>query len=323
LFKIEKKLENLIHFVPNEIDLKTLKQSDYPAIAKNKTLMKKIIRNVKKIPTKQIVVHGDSRELDLDSDSVQLVLTSPPYWILKKYRQIEGQLGVIDNYEEFLVELSKVWERCYDVIQPGGRMIVVVGDVCLPRRKYKRHFIMPLHSSIQEQCRKIGFDNLNPIIWYKISNISLEAKASGRFLGKPYEPNAIIKNDIEYILFFRKPGRYRRPSKAMRVLSLIPEEEHKKFFQQIWFDIPGASLRKHPAPFPLELAERLIRMFSFVGDTVLDPFLGTGTTLYASGLWGRNGIGYEIDETYVKQSLHRLRGDIRFTEVEYIKKIKY
>jgi len=107
----------------------------------------------------------------------------------------------------------------------------------------------------------------------------------------------------------------------MRVLSLIPEEDHRKFFQQIWSDIPGTSLRKHPAPYPLELAERLIRMFSFVGDTVLDPFLGTGTTLYAAGLWGRNGVGYEIDKKYVDISLNRLRGDIRFSDIEYIDRI--
>ena len=313
---------NLLEYIPSEIDLKTLKQKDYPSIAKNKELMANITKSVKKIPTKHIIVHGDARDIDLEEKSIQLVLTSPPYWILKKYRPIDGQLGVIENYEEFLDELNKVWERCYHALLPGGRMVVVVGDVCLSRRRYKRHRVIPLHSSIQEQSRNIGFDNLAPIIWYKITNISLEVEGAGRFLGKPYEPNAVVKNDVEYILFFRKPGGYRRPNKAMRVLSLIPEEEHRKYFQQIWTDVRGASLRKHPAPFPLELAERIIRMFSFVGDSVLDPFLGTGTTLYAAGLWGRNGIGYEIDKEYVDLSLNRLRGDIRFSDVELINKIK-
>ena len=312
----------LSKYVPSEIELLTLKQPDFPAIAKNKELMAKITKSVKKIPTTHIIIHGDARKIDLEEKSIHLILTSPPYWILKKYRPMDGQLGVIENYEEFLSELNKVWKQCYQTLVPGGRMVVVVGDVCLSRRRYSRHRVIPLHSSIQEQCRIIGFDNLAPIIWYKIANISFEVEGSGRFLGKPYEPNAVVKNDVEYILFFRKPGGYRRPNMAMRVLSLIPEEEHRKYFQQIWMDVPGASLRKHPAPFPLELAERIIRMFSFVGDTVLDPFLGTGTTLYSAGLWGRNGIGYEIDKEYVDLSLNRLRGDIRFTNVKLLDKIK-
>lgn len=312
----------LEEFIPREIDLGELRQSDYPTIAKNTELMKKITNAVKKIPTKQKIVHGDARELDFDEKSIHLVVTSPPYWILKKYNEVEGQLAEIEDYEDFLRELEKVWEKCFHALIPGGRMVVVVGDVCLSRRKYSRHRVIPLHASIQEQCRKIGFDNLAPIIWYKIANVALEVEGSGRFLGKPYEPNAIIKNDIEYILFFRKPGGYRRPNKAMRILSLIPEDEHKIFFQQIW-DIRGASTRKHPAPFPLKLAERLIRMFSFVGDTVVDPFLGTGTTLFAAGLWGRNGIGYDIDRKYVNLALNRLRGDMRFSDsVELIEKVK-
>lgn len=310
---------NWAEYIPDEIDIENLTQSDFPRIAKNKKLMEKILASIKRIPTKQIIIHGDSRFMDLD-DEIHLVVTSPPYWTLKRYDPIEGQLGIIEDYNQFLEELDKVWERCYEVLVPGGRMVIVVGDVCLARRKHSRHRVIPLHASIQEHCQKIGFDNLAPIIWYKISNAEFEAKG-GRFLGKPYEPNAIIKNDIEYILFLRKPGRYRSPSIAQRVLSLISEQEHKSFFQQIW-NIPGASTRKHPAPFPLVLAERLVRMFSFVGDTVLDPFLGTGTTLIAAGLWGRNGIGFEIDKKFVMMALRRLKGDIRFTNVTLIEKPK-
>lgn len=308
-------------FVPREISLGVLGQSDFPRIAKNPKLMKKVSASIRQIPQKQTIVHGDSRYMDLKGTDIHLVVTSPPYWTLKKYDPVDGQLGIIEDYEKFVTELDKVWQICYDALVTGGRMGIVVGDVCLPRRKDGRHRVVPLHSSIQEHCRKIGFDNLAPIIWYKISNISLEAEGCGRFLGKPYEPNAIIKNDIEYILFLRKPGRYRSPSRAQRVLSLLSEEEQREFFQQIW-NFPGASTQRHPAPFPLSLAERLVKMFSFVGDTVLDPFLGTGTTLFAAGLWGRNGIGYEIDEKYVKMSLERLKGDIRFTNVDLIEKVK-
>lgn len=311
---------NLTKYVPKEIDLNQLIQSDFPRIAKNEEIMKEILSSVKRIPTRQLVVHGDSRYLTLNQNKteVHLVVTSPPYWTLKKYDPIEGQLGVIENYEEFLDELDKVWKQCYKILVPGGRMAVVVGDVCLPRRKYNRHMLIPLHSSIQERCRHIGFDNLAPIIWYKIANIRFEVKGNGRYLGKPYEPNAIVKNDIEYILFLRKPGSYRKPTIDQRVLSLLPENEQREFFKQIWTTITGASTRRHPAPFPLVLAERLIKMFSFAGDTVLDPFLGTGTTLVAAGSLGRNGIGFDIDSKYAKMALTRLKQDIRFTQVDFL-----
>ncbi len=235
----------------------------------------------------------------IEAGSVHLVVTSPPYWTLKEYRESAGQMGSIANYDEFLGELDKVWRRCYDLLAPGGRLICVVGDVCLSRRKNNgRHTVVPLHASIQEQCRRIGFDNLAPIIWYKISNAAYEVENGSSFLGKPYEPNAIIKNDVEYILMQRKPGGYRSPSVHTRVLSVISAENYQKWFQQVWNGVTGASTREHPAPYPMELAERLIRMFSFVGDTVLDPFMGTGTTTVAASQWGRNSIGIEIDEHY-------------------------
>lgn len=128
--------------------------------------------------------------------------------------------------------------------------------------------------------------------------------------GKPYEPNSVIKNDIEFILMERKPGGYRSPSLETRVLSVISAEEHKTWFQQIWSGVTGASTRNHPAPYPVDLAERLVRMFSFVGDTVLDPFMGTGTTSTAAGLWGRNSIGVEVDPEYFRMSEQRIRKDL-------------
>jgi len=167
--------------------------------------------------------------------------------------------------------------------------------------------VVPLHASIQEHCRTIGFDNLSPIIWHKIANAAYEVEnGGGGFLGKPYEPNAVIKNDIEFILMERKPGGYRSPSVPTRVLSVISEENHGKWFQQIWTGLTGASTKKHPAPYPEELAERLIRMFSFVGDTVLDPFMGTGTTNLAAARFGRNSIGVEIDPQYFGMAYDRL-----------------
>ena len=244
----------------------------------------------------------------LESDSVHLVATSPPYWTLKEYHDTEGQLGHIRGYEAFLDELDVVWRHCYRGLVPGGRLVCVVGDVCLSRRQNAgRHTVIPLHASIQERCRKIGFDNLAPIIWHKIANASYEVGGGGGFLGKPYEPNAVIKNDIEYILMLRKPGGYRKPSLSDRILSLISAENHQAWFQQIWSGITGASTRHHPAPYPLKLVERLIRMFSFVRDTVLDPFLGSGTTSIAAACWGRNSMGVEIDPGYFKRAVERIR----------------
>ncbi len=256
------------------------------------------------------MVQGDARKLSfVEDESVHLIVTSPPYWTLKKYRDHDAQLGDVEDYEAFLRELDEVWKHCYRALVPGGRLICVVADVCLSRRKNDgRHTVVPLHASIQEHCRKLGYDNLVPIIWYKIANAAFEASGNGAgFLGKLYEPNAVIKNDIEFILMERKPGGYRKPTIEARVLSVISEENHKQWFQSIWSGVTGASTRDHPAPYPETLAERLVRMFSFVGDTVLDPFMGTGTTAVAAAKWGRNSIGVEIDPHYFEMAEKRIR----------------
>ena len=285
-------------------------QRALPAIARDERLSSVAERAASEVPTNHTGLMRDSRELDdLADDSVDLVLTSPPYWNLKRYEAGSGQLGLIDDFDEFLCELDRVWRSCFRLLKPGGRLVIVTGDVLVPRRKYGRHVVFPLHAALQERTRHMGFDNLAPIIWHKIGNAALEVENGGRFLGKPYEPNGIIKNDIEYILFQRKPGGYRSPSIAARLLSVIPASLHTQWFQQIWH-IGGASTRKHPAPFPESLAERIVRMFSFVGDTVLDPFLGSGTTTVAAGRWGRNSIGVEVESTYIKNAEVRVRQEL-------------
>lgn len=253
------------------------------------------------------LIQGDARNLPfVENESIHLVVTSPPYWTLKRYREHRDQLGHVEDYETFLTELAKVWKECYRVLVPGGRLVCVVGDVCLSRRKYGRHVVVPLHADIAVSCRKIGFDNLNPIIWHKIANASYEVNNGGKFLGKPYEPNAIIKNDIEFILMQRKPGGYRKPTHEQRRLSKISKKDFEKWFRQFW-NISGASTREHPAPFPFELAYRLVRMFSFVGDTVFDPFCGTGTTMLAAIKTHRNSIGIEIDPFYCDMAMKRIK----------------
>src|SRR5437016_6149332 len=256
--------------------------------------------------TKHQLIRGDARSFPYIPDrSVHLVLTSPPYWNLKDYNDVDGQLGHIDDYDQFLHELNNVWCEAFRVLVPGGRLVCIVGDVCQSRRQFGRHAVIPLHADICVACRKIGFDNLNPIIWHKISNASFEVENGTKFLGKPYEPNAIIKNDIEFILMQRKPGGYRKPTEEQRRLSMIPKDKFDKWFQQFW-TITGASTKEHPAPFPFELASRLVQMFSFTGDTVLDPFCGTATTMVAALKHGRNSIGVELDTAYCKQAASRL-----------------
>ena len=216
------------------------------------------------IQTFQRLINGDSRDLSfLKNESIHLVVTSPPYWNLKRYNENPDQLGHINEYETFLSELEKVWREVFRVLVPGGRLVCVVGDVCVSRRNFGRHLVFPLHSDICVMCRKIGFDNLNPIIWHKIANASYEVPNGSKFLGKPYEPNAIIKNDMEFILMQRKPGGYRKPTDEQRTLSKINKDDFDKWFQQIW-TIPGVSTKNHPAPFPIEITTQLIRMFSLV-----------------------------------------------------------
>lgn len=255
------------------------------------------------------LINGDARELAfLDDSSVHLAVTSPPYWNLKRYNEHPDQLGHIQDYEAFLFELEKVWRHIYRVLVPGGRLVCVVGDVCVARRNFGRHLVFPLHADICVICRRIGFDNLNPIIWHKIANASYEVENGSKFLGKPYEPNAIIKNDMEFILMQRKPGGYRQPTNEQRDASRIEKEAFDRWFQQIW-NITGASTKNHPAPYPLELATRLVRMFSFTGDTVLDPFCGSGTTMVAALRSGRNSIGIEIDPEYCRMAAKYLKAE--------------
>lgn len=308
--------DNHTQFLPEGLSDLDNPQTDIPRIAKNKSLLNQIQSAVNQIPTNHDLFQADSRNLSfLPDKSVHLVVTSPPYWTLKKYRDHKDQLGDIKDYKMFLTELDKVWEHCYRILVPGGRLVCVVGDICLSRKNNKgRHTVVPLHASIQERCRKIGYDNLTPIIWHKIANAKYEANGNGAgFLGKPYEPNGVIKNDIEYILMERKHGDYRSPTIATRVLSIISDEHHKQWFQSIWSGVTGASTKNHPAPYPEELAERLIRMFSFVGDTVLDPFMGSGTTTVAAANWGRNSIGVELDPHYfhlAEKRIHKATGSL-------------
>lgn len=257
---------------------------------------------------KHELVQGDARDLSfIPTESVHLICTSPPYGSLKVYPDHPHQLGNIASYERFLDELDKVWAECLRVLVPGGRVACVVGDICLSRRLAGRHQVLPLSADLQVRARHLGFDCLTPIRWLKVANIKLEASRSARYLGKPNLPNGVVKNDIEHILFFRKPGGYRKPTPEMEKRSFIPAEDYAKWFSPVWSDVTGQLRRDHPAPYPVEIPKRLIRMFSFVGDTVVDPFAGTGSTALAAIETGRNSVSVEIEPEYMTLAEARLK----------------
>lgn len=260
--------------------------------------------------TRHEMVVGDARDLSfLACESVHLVVTSPPYFNLKPYASDnEGrQLGRIDDYDAFLDELDRVWRECARVLVPGGRICCVIGDILIPRRVDGRHRVLPLPSDIQVRSRRHGLDNLTPILWFKIGNRTNEAGGgSSGYYGKPYQPGAIIKNDHEHIVMLRKPGGYRTTPMIQKALSMLQHDEMDAWMRPVWSDIRGASLRDgHPAPFPAEMAERLIRLFSFAGDTVLDPFAGSGSTAVAAIRTGRNSISVEIEVSYLNAATRR------------------
>jgi len=250
--------------------------------------------------TTHLVRQGDARDLSwIETESVHLVCTSPPYGALKTYPDHSAQLGNLAVYDDFLDELDKVWRECLRILVPGGRVACVVGDICISRRRGGRHHVLPLSADIQVRARRLGFDCLTPIRWMKVANIKLEASRSSRFLGKPNLPNGIVKNDVEHILFLRKPGGYRKPTAEQEKQSFIPTDDYARWFSPFWTDVTGQLRRDHPAPYPPEIPRRLIRMFSFVGDTVVDPFAGTGTTALTAMEFGRNSISVEIEPSYV------------------------
>lgn len=255
---------------------------------------------------------GDAREVlaSFPEASVHLVVTSPPYWTLKRYEDTPGQLGHIEDYEAFLDELDRVWREVFRLLVPGGRLVIVVGDVAVARRRFGRHLVFPSTPTSRCAAASSGLITSTPSSGTSTPTPASEVEGRGVFLGKPYEPGAIIKTEIEYILMQRKPGGYRKPTQEQREKSRLPKEDFHRFFRQIWDDIPGESTKDHPAPFPLELAERLVRMFSFVGDVVLDPFAGTGTTLIAAARWGRRALGVELVPRYAQLAKERFAREV-------------
>ena len=269
--------------------------------------------------TKHKIVIGDSRQmLGVPDKSVQLVITSPPYWQLKDYGT-DNQIGYNDSYEEYINNLNLVWKESYRVLDNGCRLCVNIGDQFARSVYYGRYKVIPIRTEIIKFCESVGFDYMGAIIWQKktTSNTTGGASLMGSY---PTPRNGIISIDYEFILIFKKLGTPKRPSKEVKELSKMTKEEWKTYFAGHW-NFGGAKQDGHIAVFPEELPKRLIKMFAFVGDTILDPFLGSGTTSLAAKNLGRNSIGYEINAEFlpfIKQKLN-IEKDT-FNEFQIIRK---
>jgi len=240
---------------------------------------------------------------ELPNNSVNLVITSPPYWQLKDYGT-DDQIGYNDSYEKYINNLNLVWQECYRVLQNGCRLCVNIGDQFARSVYYGRYKIIPIRTEIIKFCETIGFDYMGAIIWQKSTTMNTSGGATimGSF---PYPRNGIIKLDYEFILLFKKNGTPEKIDKNLKELSKMTKEEWNTYFQGHW-NFNGVRQDGHIAMFPEELPKRLIKMFSFVGDTVLDPFVGSGTTSLAAKNLGRNSVGYEINSKFIEMIKQKL-----------------
>lgn len=261
------------------------------------------------------IIHGDSRQMNLLADkSIHLVITSPPYWQLKDYGA-ENQIGFHESYESYINNLNLVWKECYRVLHPGCRLCINIGDQFARSVYYGRYKVIPIRTEIIKFCETIGFDYMGAVIWQKVTTCNTTGGATimGSF---PYPRNGILKLDYEFILLFKKQGVPPTPTKEQKELSIITKDEWKTYFSGHWYFV-GAKQDGHIAMFPEELPARLIKMFSFYGETVLDPFLGSGTTSLAAHNLGRNSVGYEINMDFIptiKSKLNVSQSDLAATE---------
>lgn len=267
------------------------------------------------------VIIGDSRNMsEIENNKIDLIITSPPYWHIKDYG-VENQIGYGQTLHEYLRDLYRVWRECFRVLKEGRRLCINIGDQFARSLIYGRYKIIPLHSEIIAQCEDIGFDYMGSIIWQKKTtmNTSGGANVMGSY---PYPPNGMVEIDYEFILIFKKPGKSSEKIPAeIKKISALTKEEWKEYFSGHW-NFKGERQVEHEAMFPEELPYRLIKMFSFTGETVLDPFLGSGTTLKVALELGRNGIGYEINPKFLQviEKKLNLKNDNFLHTVEIIKK---
>lgn len=255
--------------------------------------------------TRHTCIFGDSRKMNgIENSTVHLIVTSPPYWQLKDYGS-EEQIGFNDSYEDYINNLNLTWKECFRVLHPGCRMLVNIGDQFARSVYYGRYKIIPIRTEIIKFCESIGFDYMGAIIWQKKTTMNTTGGAT--VMGSyPYPRNGIIEIDYEFILIFKKPGKHPNVTSEIKKQSVISKEKWKEYFSGHWY-FNGVRQDNHIAMFPVELPKRAIEMFTFVGDTVLDPFLGSGTTTLASIITSRNSIGYEINQNFLSMIEKKLK----------------
>jgi len=243
------------------------------------------------------IIQGDCRYMkEIDNQSVQLVITSPPYWQLKDYGT-DRDIGFHHSYQDYINHLSLVWQETHRVLEPGCRLCINIGDQYARSLYYGRYKVIPIRTEIIKCCESLGFDYMGAVIWQKIPTINTSGGAT--VMGSyPYPRNGILKLDYEFILIFKKPGATPKQPKEIKDQSQLSKEEWNLYFSGHW-NFPGVKQRDHLAMFPPELPYRLIKMFSFVGDWVLDPFAGSGTTACVARSLQRNSLGYEINPDFI------------------------
>ena len=251
------------------------------------------------------IIFGDARRMgELMPDSVQLVVTSPPYWQLKDYGTAE-QIGFHNSYEEYIAGLNQVWSECYRVLSPGCRLCVNIGDQFARAAHYGRYKVIPIRERIVNYCEQIGFDYMGAVIWQKAT--TMNTSGGGAVMGSfPHPRNGILKIDYEFILLFKKLGKPPKVTPQQKAQSAMTTEEWNQYFSGHWNFAGEKQGDGHIAMFPHELPRRLIKMFSFADETVLDPFAGSGTTIKAAMDLGRSGIGYEINSEFAPAIRKRL-----------------
>ena len=242
------------------------------------------------------IIFADSRTMpELDDCSVDLVVTSPPYWCIKDYDH-PGQIGHDQSYEEYVEDLRRVLAECHRVLHPGCRAAVNIGDQYLRAAEHGRYRVQPIPADLIHVARRIGFDFMGNIIWQKTS--TTKTTGGGCWMGSVYYPkDGHVTYEHEYILLLRKPGRWPRPTAEQKERSRLTRRQRSAWFRGVW-RIPPERQEGHAAMFPVELPRRLIRMYSFHGETVLDPFLGSGTTALAAEETGRDSVGYEVNPSF-------------------------
>lgn len=266
------------------------------------------------------IINGDSRQMNCLADkSIHLVITSPPYWQLKDYGT-ENQIGYHESYESYINNLNLVWKECHRVLHPGCRLCINIGDQFARAVYYGRYKVIPIRTEIIKFCETLGFDYMGAVIWQKVTTCNTTGGATimGSF---PYPRNGILKLDYEFILLFKKQGVSPAPTKEQKEHSIISKDDWNTFFSGHWY-FAGAKQDGHIAMFPEELPARLIKMFSFSCETVLDPFLGSGTTALAARNLGRSSVGYEINSAFLPIIRNRLnvgQSDIASTEYIFLK----